>query len=88
MNVVNRLQAHRQPHEVVGHAGGDLLLGCELLVGRGRRVNDQALRVSDVGEVREQLHRVDELDAGLATALIPKPIIAPWPCGRYLLAFS
>ena len=71
-DVVERLDAHGQAHEVVGDPGGDLLLGLELRVRRGRRVDGQAAHVADVGEVAEQLERVDELLARLEPALDPE----------------
>ena len=49
--------------------GRRLLVGVELLVGGGGRVDDQALRVADVGEQAEQLHAVDERPAGVRAAL-------------------
>ena len=54
------LDADRQAHIAVGDAGRELLLGRELRVrGRGR-MDRQAARVADVGDVVEQLQRVDE----------------------------
>ena len=48
---------------------GDLLLVGELAVrGRGR-MDDQRAGVADIGEMREQLQRLDQLDAGLVAAL-------------------
>ncbi len=47
-------------------AGGALLVLVELAMRRRRRVDDQRLRVADVGEVRQELHRLDELLAGAA----------------------
>ena len=46
-----------------------LLLGLELAVRRRGRVDDQALRVADVGQQAEQLHAVDEPLARLGAAL-------------------
>ena len=51
----------REAHEVGGDAGGRLLVGVELLVGGGRRVDGEAAHVAHVGEVAVQLERVDEL---------------------------
>ena len=55
--IVGRLEADRQAHDIVAGAGRDALLVGELAVrGRGR-VQDQAARVADIGEMREQLAR-------------------------------
>ena len=45
------------------------LLGGQLGVGSGGRVDDQALHVSDVGQQREDLRVVDELKGFLLAAL-------------------
>ena len=46
-----------------------LLLVAQLLVRGGCRVNDQALGVAQIGQVREDLHVVDQLAARLGAAL-------------------
>ena len=46
------------------HAGGALLVLGQLPVRRRRRMDDQRLRVADVGEMREELHGLDEALAG------------------------
>src|SRR5262249_6619239 len=67
-DVVERLDAHRHAHHVGRDAGLELLLLAHLAVrGRGR-VDDERLRVADVGEVREELRRLDELLAGLGAS--------------------
>ena len=68
-DVVDRLDAHREAHEVGRDAGGGLLVGDELLVGGGGRVDREAAHVAHVGEVAVQLERVDELLARLEPAL-------------------
>jgi hypothetical protein len=65
--VVHVLDADRQPHEVLRHAGVVELLGGELRVRRGRVVDRQRLGVADVGEVAEQLQRLDEPPAAVAS---------------------
>ena len=40
----------------------------QLAVRRRRRMDDQRLRVADVGEMRQELHALDELDAGRGAA--------------------
>ena len=51
------LDADRQAHHVGPGAGRRALLIGELAVRRRRRMDDEAARVADVGEVREQLER-------------------------------
>ena len=66
------LEADREPDEV-GRDAGRLLLGLvELLMGGRGRVDDQRLRVADVGEEAEELDAVDEPAAGLDAALDPE----------------
>src|SRR4029453_4315327 len=59
-DVVRVLEPDREPHQVLGHTGGALLVRLELLVGGGRRVDDQRARIADVGQEAEELHPVDE----------------------------
>ena len=40
------------------HAGGALLVVVQLPMRRRRRMDDQRLGVADVGEVRQELHRL------------------------------
>ena len=70
--VVGALQADREAHDVGAGAGGFALLVGELAVGRRGGVQDEAAGVADIGEVREELHAFDELDAGLIAALDAK----------------
>ena len=62
-DVVHIFGPDRQAHEVGGHAGALLLFQSQLLVRRAVGVDDQRLAVADVGQVREELHAVDQLDA-------------------------
>ena len=48
---------------------GALLVGCELLMCGGGRVNHKASRVADIREVREHLEGIDELLACFESAL-------------------
>src|SRR5690349_13134695 len=68
-DVLHRFDAYRQADHVGAGAGCDPLLVAELAMGRRGGVDDQALGVADVGEVREQIDAVDQLHAGLVTAL-------------------
>ena len=77
-DVVDMLDADRQAHIAVVDAGRELLLGRELRM-RGRGGMDrQAARVADIGDVVEQLQRIDER-AGRPRAppLSSKPTSAP-----------
>src|SRR5687767_14751566 len=68
-DVVDMLDADRQPDIIVRDAGRQLLL-CGQLGVRGRgRVNREAARIADIGDVVEQLQRVDEVPAGGLAAL-------------------
>ena len=68
-------------------AGGPLLLGAQLLVRGGGRVDHQALGVADVGQVREQLQRFDErLARPRSPPLMPNVSTPPRPSGRYFCA--
>ena len=59
-------------------------VGRELAVRRARRVDDQAAHVTDVGQVAEQLHRVDELACPASTPpRSSNASTAPAPRGRY-----
>src|SRR5262249_24109557 len=68
-DVVDGLQADRQPHDVrTGACRHALVLG--QVAGGGRRgMQDQAARIPEVGEVGEQLARLHDLGAGLVAAL-------------------
>ena len=78
-DVVDMLDADRQPDIVVGHAGRLLLLGRELRVGGGRRMDGERARVADIGDVIEELERVDELAPRLLAALDLEPDQAAQP---------
>ena len=70
--VVDVLDADREPDQSSGHAGGHELVGGQLGVGRGGVVDRQRLGVADVGQVAEQLQRLDEPRAALAAGLQPE----------------
>src|SRR5215472_11705440 len=63
------LQADGQPHNVGAGAGGYALLVGELAVCGGRRVDDQAPHVADVGKMREELDAGHQVHARLVAAL-------------------
>src|SRR5262249_34587906 len=70
--VLRRFEADRQADDVRTGAGCLALIVRALAVGRRGGVQDQAARVADIGEMREQLHAFDKPDAGLVAALDPK----------------
>src|SRR5271155_466499 len=72
LDVLIVLYADGEADVVLGHPGRLLLLRGKLLVRRGGRMDHEALRVADVREVREELHRVDELLPRRCSALDPK----------------
>ena len=78
-DVVDVLEADREAHVVLRHAGRELLFGPELRVGGRRRMNRERARVADVGDVIEKLQRVDETFAGFDAALQLKPTRPPYP---------
>src|SRR5262249_38564582 len=68
-DVGRRLDADRQPHQLLADAGGLKLLGIHLLVRSASGMNDQGLGVADVGEMADQPQGFDELAPGHAAAL-------------------
>ena len=59
-DVVDVLDADREPHQILGDAGGCELLGRELAVGGGGRMGGEGLGVADVDQPGDELQRVDE----------------------------
>src|SRR4051794_10628630 len=68
-DVVRLLDADAETHEPRQHAGVGELLLAELRVGGGCRMDDERLRVADVGEVAGQVDALDETLTDLAAAL-------------------
>lgn len=62
------LDADGEANEFGGDASGCLLIGAELRMGRGSRVNGEAAGVADIGQMGEKLKLVDKLWPGLGTA--------------------
>ena len=60
-DVVDMLDAHRQAHIAIRNTGGELLLFGELRMRRRRRMDGEAPRVADIGDMVVKLQRVDEL---------------------------
>src|SRR5262249_3578124 len=67
--IVDVLDSDREANRSRADARGLELLLVELAVRRARRVNDQALRVADVREMRPECHAADEVLARFAAAL-------------------
>src|SRR3954468_20010786 len=63
-DVVRMLDADGQPYVARRDAGGELVLGRQLRMGRGGGMDRQRARVADVGDVVEQLQDIDEGTAG------------------------
>ncbi len=61
-------EADRQPDVAFGDAGGELVLRRELRMGGRRGMDGEAARVADIGDVIEELQRVDETPPRLAPA--------------------
>ncbi len=68
-DVVDVLDADRQPDVTLGDAGRQPVFERKLRVRRRRRMDRQRPRVADVGDVIDQLQRIDEPPPGLAAAL-------------------
>src|SRR5512134_4127926 len=68
-DVVDMLEPDGKPHVVLRHAGRELVLRRELRMRCARRVDGEAARVADIGDVIEELQRIDEAPARLASAL-------------------
>src|SRR5689334_15676148 len=66
--IVEIFDADGETDEVLRDSGGELLLVGELLVGGRGRVDDQALGVSEIGQMGEDLDGVDELGPGGGSA--------------------
>src|SRR5579859_3152301 len=67
-DVVDALDADREAYAFRADPCGAQLVVGELLVCRRRGVDDEGLRIADVGEVAEELQRLDQPSAGLAAA--------------------
>ena len=68
-DVVGMLDSDGQPHVARRDAGGELLLGIELLMCSRGRMDRQRACIADIGDVIDELERVDEPAAGLDAAL-------------------
>src|SRR5271165_2155085 len=68
VQIVGRLQPDRQTNDIIPGARRSSLLVGQLAMGGRGRVQDQAARVADVGEMREQPHVLDQPDAGVIPA--------------------
>ena len=67
--VVQVLKSDREPHHILGDACGGMILVAQLLVCGGGGMDDEALGIADIREVREDLQGVDELPASFQAAL-------------------
>ena len=69
LDVLDVLDADRQPDVLRRHAGLRLLFRRQLRMRRRRRMNHERLGVADIGQVARKLDAVDELDRRVAPAL-------------------
>ena len=60
-NIVGMFEANREAHVAGCDAGCELLLGRQLLMRGGGRMDGERARVADVGDMVEEFERVDEL---------------------------
>ena len=82
-DVVNRLDTHRETHEVRAHAGRGLFGLGQLRVGRRGRVDGQAAHVAHVREVAEQFQALDEAPTRVDAPLDAEGHDGPATLGRY-----
>src|SRR6185436_4865180 len=69
--IIDRFGTDREPDGSGADTGGLQLLVVQLTMRRAGRMNDEALRIADVREVRPQAHTTDEvLSRGAATAAV------------------
>src|SRR5690606_23087750 len=68
-DVVDAFRTDRQPYHSRRRTSGCEFLAFQLGVRRAGRVNDERLRIADIGQMREQLHRVDQFLARFDAAL-------------------
>ena len=68
-DVVDVLDADRQPDISRRHAARELILRAQLRMRGAGRMDRQRAHIADIGDVIEQLQRVDEARAGLAAPL-------------------
>lgn len=68
-DVLGILDPHADANVLRRHARAGLFAFGQLLVGRAGGVNDQRFRIADIGQVRTQLARIDELLARFQSAL-------------------
>src|SRR6266403_1874052 len=68
-DIVGIFETDREPDHVLAHAGLRQRLFIHLAMGGRGRMQDQGLRIADIGEMRGEAQRLDEAPAGLAPAL-------------------
>src|SRR5579871_2610884 len=68
-DIVDMFEPDREPDIAFRHAGGQLFRRIELGMGRRCRVDREAARVADIGDMIEQLEGIDEFPSGFAAAL-------------------
>src|SRR6266849_3693910 len=71
-DIIERFQSDRQPNHLRRNTSGALLLFVELTMRRRCRMNDQRLGIADIGQVRQELDRLDKSHAGRGASLNAK----------------
>src|SRR6516164_620402 len=66
--IIGCFEADREAYHIGAGPGRQSLLVAQLTMRRRRRMQDQAAGVADIGEVREQVHALDQLDPGFVAA--------------------
>jgi hypothetical protein len=72
LNVLNMLQPNRNTNQIFANSAMKLFLVGQLLMGGAGRMNDKCSRITDIGKMRRKFDRVDELLAGVYSALDAK----------------
>src|SRR5262249_33159914 len=70
--VVGGFKADREADHIWARARRQALLVAQLAMRRPGGMQDQAAGVADIGEMRKQLHALDQFDPGLVAALDAK----------------
>src|SRR5580698_470709 len=63
-DIIERFQSDRQPYHFRCNTGGALLFFVELAMRRRRWMNNQCLGIADIGQMRQELDRLDKSHAG------------------------
>ena len=87
-NVVDMLQSDRKAYIAWSYASRRLLQFRQLRMGCAGRMDRQAPRIPNVGDVVKQFQRVDKFAPSIGAPANSNPTRPPWPCGRYFAVRS